>query len=217
MNITSSSIEGYKGLEVPYTLLSTTDHPKGLAIMFPGQGYTVQGPLMHYPTGIFLHENFAVLHINYQYSSKEYNDLTDSEFDEAMMTDSKKVIDEVLEGTSYDAYYLAAKSIGTIPLSGELSRKEFKDAKIIWLTPLLKEEIVYETLKESRHSGICFLGDSDHHYVEERFTKLSSNPHLQLHLIPGANHSLEQDFHVLNSMDLHKGIMTAIETFIKEA
>jgi hypothetical protein len=217
MNITSSSIAGYKGLKVPYTLLSTTAQPKGLAIMFPGAGYTVQGPLMHYPTGMYLNENFAVLHINYQYSSKEYNDLTDSEFYEALMTDSKKVIDEVLKKASYDSYYLAAKSIGTIPLSSELSRKEFKDAKVIWLTPLLKEETVYKTMRESRQSGICFIGDGDHHYVEERFTELSSNPKLQLHLITGANHSLEQDFHVLASIDTHLHIMKDIETFIQEA
>jgi hypothetical protein len=217
VKIISSSITGYKGLEVPYTLLSKTDQPKGLAIMFPGEGYTVQGPLLHYPTGMFLHEKFAVLHINYQYSSEIYNDLTDSEFDGALMTDSKKVIDEVLESTTYDSYCLAAKSIGTIPLSRELSREEFKEAKVIWLTPLLKEDIVYGTMKDSQQPGICFIGDSDHHFIEERFTELSSNPHLQLHLIPGANHSLEQDFHVLASMDTHQTMMKAIETFIKKA
>ncbi|MGR3765787.1 alpha/beta hydrolase [Rossellomorea sp. NS-SX7] len=216
MKVTSSSIRGFKNNEVPYRLLISSEHPKGLAIFFPGMGYTVMGPLLHYPTGMLLNEGWDVLHINYQYDSDEYKNLSDEEFDEMLLSDCKNVIDAVLGEKSYESFILIAKSIGTIPMSNELQRETFKEAKVIWLTPLLKEDIVYNSMKESQHKGICFIGDRDHHYVEERFTGLNSNHHLHLHLIPGANHSLEQDFQVLRSMDTHKDIMAAIETFIKE-
>ncbi|WP_175990299.1 alpha/beta family hydrolase [Bacillus sp. Marseille-Q1617] len=217
MNVTSSSIRGFKNIEVHYRLISTSGNPKGLAIFFPGMGYTVMGPLLHYPTGMFLNEEWDVLQINYQYDSAEIKEMTDEEFDEMMVCDCKNVIDAVLESAAYESFFLVAKSVGTIPMSAELQRTSFKGARIIWLTPLLKEKAVHETMMKSRQKAISFIGDRDHHYHEERFNELNTNPNLQLHLIPGANHSLEQDFRALESIDIHKKIMEDIEAFIKEA
>ncbi|MCA1055370.1 alpha/beta hydrolase [Rossellomorea aquimaris] len=217
MKSTSSSVTGFKGKQVPYNLLTTTEHPRGLAIFFPGMGYSVMGPLLHYPTGIFLNEGWDVLHINYHYHSDDVKELSDDEFDEVMKDDCQNVIDAVLEKRAYDAYSLIGKSVGTIPMGNELQRECFKDANVIWLTPLHKVDSVHAAMKERGHKGILFIGDHDRHYDEGRFGELASNPDLQLHLIPRANHSLEHDFHVLKSIDIHKSIMTAIERFIKEA
>lgn len=216
MKVTSSSVTGTKG-EVQYRLLNISENPKGLAIFFPGMGYTVMGPLLHYPTGMFLNEGWDVLQINYEYKSEEMKDLTDEEFDKMLLSDCKKVIDTVLESSGYDSYYLVAKSIGTIPMSTELERPAFKDARAIWLTPLLNEQAVHGSMMNSRQKAICFIGDQDHHYNQERFNELNNNKNLQLHLIPGANHSLEQDFRVLESIKTQKEIMETIQTFIKEA
>ncbi len=216
MNVTSSSIKGMK-VEVPYRLLSNSDNPKGLAIFFPGMGYTVMGPLLHYPTGMFLNEEWDVLQINYEYKSEEVKDLTDEEFDKMVVNDCNKVIDTVIETSGYGSYFLMAKSIGTIPMSAELQRPAFKDARAIWLTPLLNEQTVHDSMLNSRQKSICFIGDQDHHYNQERFNELNNNKNLQLHLIPGANHSLEQDFRVLESIKTHKEIMETIHSFIKKA
>ncbi len=216
MNVTSSSIKGMK-VEVPYRLLSNSDNPKGLAIFFPGMGYTVMGPLLHYPTGMFLNEGWDVLQINYEYKSEEVKDLTEEEFDKMVANDCNKVIDTVIETSGYGSYFLVAKSIGTIPMSAVLQRPAFKDARVIWLTPLLNEQTVHESMIKSRQKAICFIGDQDHHYNQERFNELTKNPNLKLHLIPGANHSLEQDFRVLESIKTHKEIMETIQSFIKKA
>jgi hypothetical protein len=216
MNVTSSSIKGMK-VEVPYRLLSNSDNPKGLAIFFPGMGYTVMGPLLHYPTGMFLNEGWDVLQINYEYKSEEVKDLTEEEFDKMVANDCNKVIDTVIETSGYGSYFLVAKSIGTIPMSAVLQRPAFKDARAIWLTPLLNEQTVHGSMMNSRQKAICFTGDQDHHYNQQRFNELTKNPNLQLHLIPGANHSLEQDFRVLESIKTQKEIMETIQTFIKEA
>ncbi|XXM70861.1 alpha/beta hydrolase [Lysinibacillus sphaericus] len=216
MNVTSSSVKGMK-VEVPYRLLSNSDNPKGIAIFFPGMGYTVMGPLLHYPTGMFLNEGWDVLQINYHYDSDDVKELSDEAFDEMMMSDCKKVIDTVFESRTYRSHFLVAKSVGTIPLSAELQRPAFKDARAIWLTPLLNEQAVHGSMMNSRQTSICFIGDRDHHYNQERFKELNKNQNVQLHLIHGANHSLEQDFRVLKSIDTHRTIMNQIESFIKKA
>ncbi|WP_315635108.1 hypothetical protein [Rossellomorea yichunensis] len=108
-----------------------------------------------------------------------------------------------------------AKSFGTIALSNELARKSFQNAKLIWLTPLLKEDEVFQAMLGSEQEGLYIIGDADRHYEEARFNELKSNHRLHMHLIKGANHSLEHDFHVLDSISIHKQILTNIKAFIE--
>ncbi|TMU84364.1 alpha/beta hydrolase [Bacillus sp. BHET2] len=213
MNMTANVIKGYRDMDVPYTLLNNVEKAEGIAILLPGLGYTVQAPLLHYSTGIYLNKGFDVLHINYQYTTRDYEGLSVEEIDDALKVDVKKVLEHIFKEKSYSHVYIVAKSFGTIALSDDLAKDYLQDAKLVWLTPLLKEEDVFQALLKSEQQGICIIGDEDRQYQEDRFNELKTNPRLQLHLIKGANHSLEHDFHVLDSLITHKEIMSVIEAF----
>ncbi|MHA7138024.1 alpha/beta hydrolase [Rossellomorea arthrocnemi] len=215
MKFTSDVIKGYGDIDVPYTLISQGEETKGIAILLPGLGYTVQAPLLHYSTGIYLHKGYDVLHINYQYTSADYEGFSIEEVDDALKHDVKEVVDQVLQEKNYSRIHLVAKSFGTIALSNELTRESFQDAELIWLTPLIKEDEVFQAMLDSGQEGICIMGDADRHYEEARFNELKSNHRLDLHLIKGVNHSLEHDFQVLDSISTHKEIMSIIEAFIE--
>jgi hypothetical protein len=43
-------IHGYQGESVPNTFLQQNEATEHAAIVFPGPGYTCQGPVLHYPT-----------------------------------------------------------------------------------------------------------------------------------------------------------------------
>ncbi|WRP06107.1 alpha/beta hydrolase [Rossellomorea aquimaris] len=215
MKFTSDVMKGYRDIDVPYTLISQGEEAEGIAILLPGLGYTVQAPLLHYSTGIYLHKGYDVLHINYQYTSADYEGFSIEEVDDALKHDVKEVINQVLQEKNYSSIHLVAKSFGTIALSNELTRESFHDARLIWLTPLLKEDEVFQAMLDSGQEGICIIGDADRHYEEARFNELRSNHRLQMHLIKGANHSLEHDFQVLDSISTHKEIMSNIKAFIE--
>ncbi|WP_064093035.1 hypothetical protein [Rossellomorea aquimaris] len=215
MNVKSESIRGYRDNEVSYNLLSLKENAEGIVIMLPGMGYTVQAPLLHYSTGLFLHKGFEVLHVNYQYNSKKYRDFSIEELDEALISDSRSIIEKVLSEKSYSKIYFVAKSVGTIALSSELKRNYFNEAKAIWLTPLIKEDGVLQAMINSTQQGLCIIGSIDRHYDEERFSMLKLNPYLDLHLINGVNHSLEFDFNVVDSIGVQQEIIKVIEQFIE--
>ncbi|MGE6754454.1 alpha/beta hydrolase [Rossellomorea sp. NPDC071047] len=216
MKVTSDAIKGFRDIKVPYTLLmSQGEEAEGIAILLPGLGYTVQAPLLHYSTGIYLNKGYDVLHINYQYTTPDYEGFSIEEVDDALRHDVKEVIDQVLQEKGYSHIHLVAKSFGTIALSNELARESFQDAKLIWLTPLLKDDEVFQAMLGSEQEGICIIGDADRHYEEARFNELKSNHRLYMHLIKGANHSLEHDFQVLDSISTHKQILTNIKAFIE--
>lgn len=217
-NVINGSVIGYKEIKVPYTIFSNTDDARGLAILIPGGGYTTQRPAFHYAAELFLSKSYDVLCVDYQYLDAIYDSFSIEEMDQAVVVDTKTVIDKVLEeySSQYEDYYLIGKSIGTIAMSSELKREIFKDAKAIWLTPLLKEKVVFNTMFESKNSGLCFTGDNDRHFDEGLFNDLKNNKNIDSKLIPGINHSLQYDDKVLESIDVMRSITEDIGSFIND-
>ena len=138
------TVTGFKNFEVPYTLIMHERPLSQLAIFLPGEGYTNSRPLFHFAEDIFMNHKIDVLEVDYQYKEKAYDEFSMEEISEAVQFDVEKILDFVLGDTSYDQYYIVAKSIGSIGLSKAIHRHEFKHAKIIWLTPLLIREDVLE-------------------------------------------------------------------------
>ncbi|WEG12589.1 alpha/beta hydrolase [Pullulanibacillus sp. KACC 23026] len=214
MKFINSSVDGYKGMKIPYTLYGKTNHSKDLAILLPGSGYTVNSPVFHYSSDIFFNHSIDILEVNYPYKHEFYNDFSSEELYTAVKFDSRKVIDTVLETNFYNNFYFIGKSLGTIALSSLLSKDVFKDAKVIWLTPILNCNEVYEAMIKNKHEGLCFIGDNDHFYTEELFLKLRNNETIQSKLLKGVNHSLDNDDDPIKSIDVLKTIITDIDKFI---
>ena len=211
LRVNAGNVKGYEKMDIPYTILSKTDKPKGLAIIFPGAGYTVQAPLLHYSTDVFLNKSYDVLHVNYHYNDKFYANLTLDELMEAVKFDSKAVVDNVLASRSYKSFYLIGKSLGTIALSSESKREDFQNARVVWLTALLSDHFVFNAMVNSTNKGLCLIGEDDHFYIVERFNQLLNNSKITSKLIPNVNHSLEYDDNVLESITVLKNVIADIE------
>ena len=211
--VIKDSVLGYRDIDIPFTLLSTKEESRNIAILLPGAGYTVQAPLLHYSTGVFLHKSFDVLHVNYSYNDKAYDDFSIEEISEAIKYDVKTVIDKVLDDKSYENMYLVGKSLGTIAITSELKREAFKDAKVVWLTPLLQRDDVFETMMNSTNKGLGFIGDSDQHYIAERYEQLLNNTNIVSKLFPNVNHSLQYESDPVNSIDVLKSVVKDIDEF----
>lgn len=206
-------IKGYKGKDIDYTVLSTDEHASKLAILLPGAGYTAQAPLLHYSTGVFLHKSVDVLQVNYTYNDKFYDPFTMDELVEAIKHDVGTIIDKVLEENSYDGYYLVGKSLGTIAMASLLDKEIFRNAKAVWLTPLLNRDDVFESMLYSRNESLCFIGDDDMHYNTERYRQFANNPKLVSRILEGADHSLQYKGDPVRSIDLLKTVIKEIDEF----
>lgn len=210
-NSESKTVKGYKDLDIPFTILSKESSSKNLAIILPGMGYTSQAPLLHYSTGVFINKSFDVLHVNYQYNNKAYDGF--NEISKAIKVDVKNVIDFVLTNKTYENFYLIGKSVGTIAMSSELTRETFKNAKAIWLTPLIQREDVLHAMVKSKNKGLCMIGDKDPCYFEERYVKVVENSNITSKLIPNVNHSLEYGENAVESIGVLKNVINDIAQF----
>lgn len=208
------SVEGYKNMSVPFTLVSKEADSKNLVVFLPGAAYTVQSPAFHYSQKIFLEKAFDILQVNYRYNDKSYDEFTMEELSEAIKFDIKTVLDEVLKDTSYEKFYLVGKSLGTIAMSSILDRNIFKEANTIWLTPLLHRDDVFTAMVNSENRGLCIIGDNDRCYVKERFNELKAKPNIMATMLPNVNHSLEYDYNMVESIDVLKSLINDIQEFV---
>ncbi|PKR76816.1 alpha/beta hydrolase [Halalkalibacillus sediminis] len=211
VDIKTELVKGYKGIDIPIKTLSKNLNSKSLAIILPGAGYTSQAPLLHYSTGVFLNKSFDILQVNYNYNHEEYKDF--SEISEAIKTDVSKVLDYFLSNKSYNNFYMIGKSLGTIAMSSELNKKVFKNAKAIWLTPLIQIEDVLNAMVKSENKGLMIIGDKDPCYTEERYLTIEENSNITPMLIPNVNHRLEYDDKPIESIEILKEALKKIDQF----
>jgi hypothetical protein len=194
---------------IPFRMIEQKEKTNNLAIVLPGAGYTTQAPLLHYTTGLFYNKGFDILHVNYKYNSQELSALSEEDF----TNNIQLVIDKATKNKEYDNCYLVAKSIGTITLSYLLSNLMFKDAKIVWLTPLLQRDDVFKAMLKSNNKGLCIIGDKDSCFIEERMEKLKKNYSLKIKVVEGGDHSLELNEEPLESINVLKRVILDISDF----
>ncbi|OIK09872.1 alpha/beta hydrolase [Bacillus sp. MUM 13] len=195
---------------IPLRLIAQKEVTNNLVIVLPGAGYTTQAPLLHFTTGVFYTKGFDVLHINYTFSRQEMAALNERD----LARDVQLAIDNAIKDKEYINYYVVAKSIGTKVLRYLLDNAMFKDAKVVWLTPILQNDDVFNTMANSSNKGLCIFGEKDSVcFIKERFEILKSNQNLLLKVVDGGNHSLELDKEPIKSIEMLKGVISDINEF----
>ena len=193
----------------PYRLIEQKEQSNNLAIILPGAGYTTQAPLLHFTTGLFFTKGYDVLHINYSFNREEMAALSEKDFTKNVQS----TIDKALKNKEYRNYFIVAKSIGTIALSYLQPNTKFEISNLIWLTPLIQRDDVFNAMLNSNNKGLCIIGDKDPCFIKGRFERLKSNYHLQIKLIEGTNHSLELDGKPIESIEIVKSVISTINDF----
>ncbi len=205
--MTNNKIIGSKS--IPFRLIEQNKETNNLVIVLPGAGYTTQAPLLHFTTGLFYNKGFDVLHINYTFSRQEMSALNERDF----ARDVQLAIDNAIKDRKYSNYYVVAKSIGTKALNYLLDNTMLIDAKVVWLTPILQNDDVFNAMVNSDNKGLCIIGDKDSCFIVERFEKLKNNQNLILKVVDGGNHSLELDKDPIKSIEILKSVISDIDQF----
>ncbi|WP_438824272.1 alpha/beta hydrolase [Bacillus sp. JJ1562] len=204
-----TNIDTVGSKSIPFRLIEQKEEVNNLVIVLPGAGYTTQHPLLHFTTGLFYSKGFDVLHINYSFNRQELSVLSDEDF----TRDVQHAIETAIKSKNYSNYYIVAKSIGTIALSNLLNHTMFNDAKLVWLTPLLQRDDVFNAMVNSEHQGLCIIGDKDSCFIEERIERLKNKHNLILKVVEGGNHGLEIDQEPIQSIEILKDVISDMNEF----
>ncbi|WP_214819808.1 MULTISPECIES: alpha/beta family hydrolase [unclassified Exiguobacterium] len=209
--VTDGQVVGTNGIPVSYSFLQPDSSSDTLVILLPGYGYTNDSPMFRYTTALCLENGLNVLEVNYNYRDERYDSVDVSV---AIVNDVRLVIDQLLQSHSFNKYIIIGKSLGTIAMTSERGRHVFRDAELVWLTPLLKRNDVYEAILSHEGKQLVLMGTEDQHYILERIKNLEHEALTELEIVEQMNHSLEYTGDTYRSLRLLETLLKRVEEFV---
>jgi alpha/beta superfamily hydrolase len=132
-----------------------------------------------------------------------------------MNADATAACSVALKRRSYDQVALIGKSIGTLVLGHLIStHPELDEPRCIWLTPLLRNERLRSQITQTRHRGLFVIGTADPHYDHAKLAAIQEATGGESIIIQGADHSMEIDGKVAESIQALQRIMLGIQSFL---
>ncbi len=190
-SFTEIELLGYRNQPIPNTFIRSEKETKKLAIIFPGLGYTCAMPLLYYTAAILKGLGFDVLLVEYKYL-RSFAALSEAEQRECISSDAKAAYETAISQRRYHEVVLVGKSIGTLAMSCALENQTIPlNTKLIWFTPLLKDEYVYANIKACKLKSLFLIGSEDPHFTAEAAKSLAGMKQNKVIVVEDANHSLE--------------------------
>lgn len=187
---------------------------KTICFMFSGSGYTYDKPLFYYSTMTMIQNQIDIVHLHYSYGGVLWKKPLE-EISKTMMKDITPVISDVLKYGQYNETIFLGKSLGTIPIANFFMKTdEFLKSKMILFTPLLKFNLIFESILKSDHQGLLVIGDKDPHFDLNQMKQLK-NSNLKIEVVPNANHSLDiGEFETTNSIVALSNVMEKLQEVV---
>ena len=169
--------------------------PERVATILPGRGYTPDAPLLHYAIGVLRRRGWTVREVWWQGGTEITGDVAVTQATEA------------LDAVDAPTQMIVAKSLGTLAMPHAVDH----GIHGVWLTPLLVDPEI--ELAATRLTGLDLLvgGTADSLWDAE---VAASSPARVLQ-IEGANHGLEVDDSVLDSIDVLRSVTYHVEKVVE--
>ncbi|MBR2258797.1 MAG: alpha/beta hydrolase [Blautia sp.] len=183
-----------------------------LAVFFPGIGYTVDKPLMHYSRRLAMNLGYEIRLLPYTgFPPKVRGDRGRMEQSFLIALEQSRQMLADTDFTAYEEILFVGKSIGTIAAAQIASESPVKGRiRLVLYTPL------DETFLFPCADAVVFTGDDDPWAggKESRIASLAAEKGYPCFRIPDANHSLESRDLIQDIRNMEM-IMRETEAFMK--
>ncbi len=208
-------ITGYHDHPVPNRLRQPDGATDRLAMLLPGFGYTLDMPLFYYLENLCLDAGIDVLRAETNYNqNRAFGEATETEQARWVATDARAAWQAGLAQANYASALVAGKSLGTLGLAAILADPPESSGAVqsIWLTPLISEPTVRQTLLRLGDSAQVVIGDADPEYDVDVLTAIEGTG-VNVVVAPGADHGLDIPGDVVGSVRLLPELVTAMFEF----
>ena len=186
-----------------------------LAIIFPGAGYSCMGPILYYTVNLLIENGFDVLMVEYDF---RYHPKVEERKD-FLLHDIKQAYAKIQDRyREYKKCLLVSKSVGTRGISWALEQDVFAKSKMdfgmIWMTPAWNDPSLFKIMTECQYPGMHIMGTKDPAYTQQRAETFKGFPDQTLLEIEGADHSVDVASGVMDTLDSHKSMIQAIQSWL---
>jgi hypothetical protein len=212
----SIEIMGYDGKPVPNTYLKLKAPSEKLAILFPGRGYTSQGPLLHYTVNLLLENRVNVLNVDYNYMNiPEFGSLEWGDKQKWLYADVEEAFKAAADFIDAELRILVGKYLGTLAIGHLLDTfPNTRRSTVIWHTPLIKMPHLVKQIAKHQPYSLFVIGTSDPHYDKDLLVQVKSASNGKMIVVDEANHSMEVPGGVEKSLKVMTDIIEGIRQFL---
>jgi hypothetical protein len=212
----SLDISGYRDLPVPNTFTRQDQETQHLGVILPGYGYRATMPVLYYPERLLVTRGADVLRVEYGYDQQPgFPTLSDTERSRWFHADVAASCDAALAQRAYQRITLVGKSIGTRAMGHLLETDDrFRGAQCVWLTPLLRDARLCDQVIRWRPRSLFVIGTADSQYDSDLLGDLELATQGQGLVVEGANHSLEIEGDVVESLHALEQMVQAVDVFL---
>ncbi|MFX1483711.1 MAG: alpha/beta family hydrolase [Promethearchaeota archaeon] len=217
VSVNRLNISGYKGRTLKCRHFVVSDENQDVALVFPGLAYNSDMPLLYYSIQTILTSGINVLSVDYDYSNnQEFIKQSTRDRADWLLGDSEAALDFTIKGMNQRVTCMIGKSLGTLMLGHFLeTREDLRDAKTIWLTPLIKNPELLEQMLAYMKDAVLVIGTDDPHYDRDIIDRLNAATQLSGIVIDGADHSLEMKGSITDSLRVLTQIVSIIRQFLE--
>lgn len=173
-----------------------------LTAVLPGAGYHTDLPVLYYIS------QWLAINQGHVLQARESSIPLDSVRD--------AFTEQVMYG-HYEDYLIVSKSVGTQKTADWIHKDAIlNNSRIIWLTPLLKNESLFQQMLNFKQQSLIIIGDRDGHYEPEKLRQLGALSNYHIHIAPNATHSLEyiDKGNVNASLTIMSSIIDSVKDFV---
>lgn len=208
-------IRGFQQEPVPHTLFQQHAPARHAALVLPGRAYGCQAPALAYPSYELLARGADILWVEYD-RRPQFASSSPQEVLRASIADAEAACRVLVARRAYEQITIIGKSLGTVVMGYLLDTLlSSVQVRTIWLTPLLSRPEVRMHMQQAR-PALFVVGTADPTYDPALMSEVQAANPCQLLVIDGANHSLQIEDNVLQSLQIMEQLVRAVQTFLGE-
>ncbi len=183
---------------MPLKLATPLQSPRGLGVLYPGAAYTQERPLCATTRDVMLAAGLEVfLSERYYGLDPALSALSGEDREACLVADSGAYARAAFERAAGRPVVLAGKSLGTTAMAHALIQvPELAAGLSVWLTPLWKDEMVFQAIAAAGARAYVLIGSADPQWdtaILEALHKKAMRLAKSLptvHVVDGADHGM---------------------------
>ncbi|MHB1683981.1 MAG: alpha/beta family hydrolase [Bacilli bacterium] len=195
------------GRPARYSFARRIGGSEALAILLPGQGYTLDAPLLYYAGRAALQAGCDVLGVEYGFQSNRAA-VASTDFPD-IVAEVSDALTRLAPAGQYRRHVFIGKSIGTAILCEVAERLALPVRNHVFLTPL-RSTISFIRQAEN---ALVIVGDRDPLFVAADVEQVSGLSHVELEVVAGGDHSLEIEGDITASLNSLQRVTQLCKTF----
>ena len=210
-------VDGHKGV-FSNTLMRQAQPTRVLGLVYPGMSYSVDAPLLYYPSWMLADHGADVMLFQRLYSETPgFSGLPDIEQEQWILGDAVAALRAALSQRPYQTLILVGKSLGTVSMAHlAATQTTLPNLRALWLTPILTREEVRTQIRRLGSRSVVAIGTADRLYRKEWVDELRAAGATSV-IIDGAGHGLQIPGQWQRSLNALTQVLEAFQALLQRS